>query len=306
MSLEISKIYAVFEFLRSGKSHLKNISAGETECFFYVSNKKHFHVVYFCQRIKKGREKVLKQNFSKKSAIMAKETSALVCSIKSSSPKKSMQPKVLTWNRAEPRPTAEYVDRKFAEPFNIVAPELRVIGGLGPIKCVGKQKQNPPLINRPTQVQKLCHTTTKLLPNFTLTEQLRPVRCRKKKKAKVAETVKRVKFAENLPTPTLSPVPSETKRTFNHQNPFNLDLNALSAYQKQKHNVEEMERRKNYQIIRRTMETKALKEEGPERFKQETREEKFKHEFFKVVETNEDEKSSEFLDGVVCKLWDGG
>jgi hypothetical protein len=46
-----------------------------------------------------------------------------------------------------------------------------------------------------------------------------------------------MKFAKNLPTPTFSPVPSKTKETFNHQNPFNLDLNALSAYQKQEHNA---------------------------------------------------------------------
>jgi hypothetical protein len=73
-----------------------------------------------------------------------------------------------------------------------------------------------------------------------------------------------MKFAENLPTPTFSPVPSKTKETFNHQNPFNLDLNALSAYQKQKHNAGKIERRGIYQIIQRTMATKALETEGAE------------------------------------------
>ena len=212
-------------------------------------------------------------------------SNASVSSKHISTPKKSVLSKLFSWNREKPRPGGEYLDKKFGEPFNVVAPELRVIGGLGPIKCVGKPKQ--PLINRPTQVQKLCHTKTKLLPNFALTEQLRPVKCRKKKKVEIVETAERVKFAENLPTPTLTPVPSETKETFNHKNPFNLDLNALSAYQKQKHNAEKMERRRNYQIIRRTMETKALKTEGAERIKQEARDERFKlPEFFQVLETN--------------------
>lgn len=191
--------------------------------------------------------------------------------------------KLFGWSREKPRPGSEYVDKKFDKPFNEVAPELRVIGGFRQEKCVVKHKRQP-LVNRPTQVQKLCHTTTKLLPNFPLTEQLEPVACRQKTKLSVLEAAEKVKFVENLPSTVSLDVLSETKDSFNHENPFNLDLNALSEYQKQKNYSEEAERRRNYQIIRRTMETKALKTEGIERLKQEARDEKFKlPKFFKVV-----------------------
>lgn len=218
-------------------------------------------------------------------------TTQFECSSKSSftmKKKKSVLSKLFSWNREKPRPSSEYVDKKFDKPFNKVAPELRMIGGLGPIKCVAKQERQP-LINRPTQVQKLSHTTTKLLPNFALTEQLRPVACSDKKKLSVLSAAERVKLVENLPcepsTSSSSSSESGTKAHFNHQNPFNLDLDALSEYQKQKHNAEEKEGRRNYQIIRRTMETKALKTDGAERIVQEARNEKFKlPEFFKVSE----------------------
>lgn len=201
--------------------------------------------------------------------------------------KKSYIPKIFSWSKEKPRKTSEYVEKKFDEPFNKVAPELRVIGGLGQIKCVAKHKQQP-LINRPTQVQKICHTTTKLLPNFPQTEQLMPAACPKKKHLTFLEAVETVKLAENLPSPSFTQSASEQTGTldnFNYENPFNLDLSALSEYQKQKQNVEETERRRNYQMIRRTMETKALKTEGVERLKQEERNEKFKlPEFFNVDE----------------------
>lgn len=133
-----------------------------------------------------------------------------------------------------------------------------------------------------------------MLPNFPLTEQLWPAACLKKKTPSVSEAVERIKLAENLPSPS-TPSSSEhtdgTKEAFNHQNPFKLDLQALSDYQKQKHNAEENQRRRNYQIIRRTMETKALKTEGVEEIKQELRNEKFRlPAFFKVVETSEVEE----------------
>lgn len=202
-----------------------------------------------------------------------------------SSHAKTVFSKWFSWNPAKPRPTSEYVDKKFGEPFNKVAPELRAIGGLGEIKCVVKQKQQP-LINRPTQVKKLCRLT-----NFPLTEQLRPVACPRKTKLSALAAAERVKFAENLPSKHASTRrgKSETKASFNHQNPFNLDLKALSEYQRQKHNAEETERRRNYQIIRRTMETKALKTEGVERILQDERNGKFQlPAFFKVIESNED------------------
>ena len=202
-----------------------------------------------------------------------------------SSTRKSLSSKLFGHNCEKPRPTSEYVDKKYEKPFNKVAPELRMIGGLGDIKCVARHAQRP-LVNRPTQVQQLCHTKTKLSPNFALTEQFLPLECARKKKPGLFEATERVKFAENLPTPSTPLVETKTtKDLFDHQNPFTLDLNALTEYQKQKHNAEEMERRRNYQIIRRTMETKALKTEGAERIKDEARKEKFKlPAFFNISE----------------------
>lgn len=206
------------------------------------------------------------------------------------SPKTSVLPKLFSWNREKPRPTSEYVAKEYDKPFNKVAPELRMIGGLGPMKCV-QQHQTRPLVNRPTQVQKVSHTTSKLLPNFALTETLQSITCTRKTKPGVLEAAERVKFAENLPTsspaPPKDPV-QDIKSSFDHQNPFNLDFDALSEYQKQKHNAEEGERRRNYQIIRRTMETKALKTVGAERIKQQERDDKFKlPAFFNILPDSE-------------------
>jgi hypothetical protein len=283
------EILCRFEFLRD------EITAGGRITHF--EKIKSFHLSNMAEN--KKADKIFFKKFRSKISVPDKTSqpqfsSATICTNNNGSTRqKSVLSKLFSWNREKPRPTGEYVEKKYDEPFNIVAPELRMIGGLGPIRCVGKQKQHP-LINRPTQVQKVCHTKTKLLPNFTLTEQLRPVACREKSKLDVLGAAERVKFAENLPTPSLTPVPSETKEIYNHRNPFNLDLNALSAYQKQKHNAEEMEKRRNYQIIRRTMETKALKTEGVERIKQEARNEKFKlPAFFKVIETNENVESGD-------------
>lgn len=213
----------------------------------------------------------------------------LNCTKSNSTLKKSVISKLFSWNQEKPRRTSEYAEKKYDKPFNKVAPELRVIGGLGQIKCLTKNKQQP-LVNRPTQVQKVCHTTTKLLSSFPLTEQLRPTKCPEKKKLSMVDAVETVKLAENLPSLPSKSLTEEksTKDSFNHENPFNLDLNALSEYQKQKYNAEESERRRNYQIIRRTMETKALKTEGVERLKQEIRDEKYQlPKFFKVFESNE-------------------
>lgn len=212
------------------------------------------------------------------------------------SPKTSVLSKLFSWNREKPRRTSEYVGKDYSKPFNTVAPELRMIGGLGPMKCV-KQHQTRPLVNRPTQVQKVSHTTKKVLPNFPLTETLQPVTCARKTKPEVFEAAERVKFAENLITSSASSPEKqtqETKSSFDHRNPFNLDLSALSEYQKQKHNAEEGERRRNYQIIRRTMETKALKTDGVVRIKQNERDEKFKlPAFFNISGDSEYDKEGD-------------
>lgn len=211
---------------------------------------------------------------------------------------KSVVPKLFKWNREQPRVNSEYLDGDFRESFNKIAPELRIIGGLGQHKCIEKQEQRHRPINRPSFVQKASHTTQKLLPNFSLTAKLNPVACRQEKQPRnVFEHAERVKFADNLPP---SPSSSSTlltnnskgektnkKKIFNHQNPFNLDLSGLSEYQRQKNAAEDVERRKNYQIIRRTMETKKLKTEGKEKIKQQERDEKFQlPELFKVCDAN--------------------
>lgn len=222
---------------------------------------------------KSDKNKVFERSSTEVSSSEPQSSSASKCS----SDKMLVASKLFSWNREKPRRNSEYVEKKYLKPFNKVAPELQMIGGLGEMKCV-RRNERKPLVNRPTQVQKLCHTTTKLLPNFHLTEQLRPIACKKKKILSILEAAEQVKFAENLPMPSNShPNKQEkTKEIFNHQNPFNLDLKASSDDEKQKHNAEEVERRRNYEIIRRTMETKALKTEGAERIKQRARDEKFK------------------------------
>lgn len=275
----------------------KTILAGFVEKFLYLNT-------FLCEKFRPSfdkkmsndKSKLLKKTSSQISvsdrrtdSSLPQVSSALKCSRSTSTLKKSVLSKLFSWNKEKPRQTSEYVEKNYKDPFNRVALELRVIGGLGQIKCVAKHEQQP-LVNRPTQVQKLCHTTTRLHPNFPLTQPLRPTACHRKQKLSAIEATERVKFAENLPTQSSFSLTkqSKTKDSFNHQNPFNLDLNALSEYQKQKYNAEETERRRNYQIIRRTMETKELKTKGVERIKQETRDEKYKlPTFFKVFETIE-------------------
>lgn len=192
----------------------------------------------------------------------------------------SIVPKLFKWNREKPRVNGEYLDGDYTEAFNKIAPELRVIGGLGRMSCI-KKEQRHRSINRPTQVQRVSHTTSKLLPNFPRTAQLRPVVCPQEQQPTSAfEHAERIKFAENLPpspstSPTSEGVKTIKKSFFNHINPFNLDLAGLSEYQRQRSAAKDVETRKNYQTIRRTMETKKLKTEGKERIKQQERDEKF-------------------------------
>lgn len=200
----------------------------------------------------------------------------------------SIVPKLFKWNREKSRVNGEYLDGDYTEAFNEIAPELRVIGGLGRMRCM-KKEQRHRSINRPTQVQKVSHTTTKLLPNFTLTEKLRPVVCpQEQQPTNVFEHAERIKFAENLPpSPSIEGAKTNKTSFFNHKNPFNLDLSGMSEYQRQKSAAEDVERRKNYQIIRRTMETKKLRTEGRERIKQQERDEKLGlPKLFKVGDAN--------------------
>lgn len=200
----------------------------------------------------------------------------------------SIQPKLFKWNHEKPRKTSEYMGGKFNEAHNEIAMELRVIGGLGQIRCVDEDKvqQHRRLINRPTQVQRIAHTKTKLLPNFPLTADLRQLTCPQEQQPKnMLEHVERVKFVENLPPSPAASLKHKTQKSFNHENPFDLDLSGFSEYQRQKSLADDVNRRKNYQIIRRTMETKKLQTEGRERIMQQERDEKFGlPKLFKVCE----------------------
>jgi len=220
------------------------------------------------------------------------QPSSLKCKYSTSNSTKSEPPELFSWNREQVRQNSEYVDKKFSKAFSNIAPELRIIGGLGPIKCINKKKNgHPKLVNRPTQVQKISHTTTKVLPNFNFTEQLKPIVCARTKHMSVDEHVEKVKIADNLPISDESSIRHgiDTMKSFKHENPFNLDLNALSEYQKQRSNAEDAQRRRNSQIIRRTMETKKLKTEGAERIKQEERNEKFRLPAFFRISHDDDE-----------------
>lgn len=216
-----------------------------------------------------------------KDDVISKSSSSSLASLKKTHKNVSILPKLFAWSHEKPRANSEYQDGKFNEAHNEIAPELRVIGGLGQFRCLAKTKvQRQRLINRPTQVQKVTHTRNKLLPNFPLTAELRPVVCPQEQQPNnITEHVERVKFVENLPPSSTSSSllshENNTKKNFNHQNPFNLDLSGLSEYQRQKSAADDVEKRKNFQSIRRTMETKLLKTEGKERIKQQERDEKF-------------------------------
>lgn len=64
--------------------------------------------------------------------------------------------------------------------------------------------------------------------------------------------------------------------SINQCNPFNMDLDAVSKYKRQIKNAKTIQERREYQIIRKTMDTKALKSVGIENLKLENRQEKFK------------------------------
>lgn len=194
---------------------------------------------------------------------------------------------------------SEYLDGNYKKIFNEIAPELRVIGGLGQTRCIKKKKLHQH-VNRPTQVQRVSHTTTKFLPNFHLTSELKNVACLPETKpTNVFEYAERVKFAGNLLSspPSSQPILNETKNyCFNSENPFDLDLTGLSEYQRQICTSEDFERRKNYHIIRRKMETKKLKTEGKERIEQQERDKKFGlPSLFDVIDTSTESGSKKLF-----------
>jgi hypothetical protein len=183
--------------------------------------------------------------------------------------------KLFNWNPELPRLICEYVDGDFSKPFNNVAPELRAIGGLGRARCVKKNRRRV-LVNRPTRVQQVSHTTTKLTANFNITEHSKPVVCEEEKKLSMREHIERVKFAENLLDDEKNSSGAVARTKFNHDNPFNLDLAALNEFQLQRSDAEDVRRQRQFQVLRREMETKRLLTVGAEEILQEERDAKFK------------------------------
>jgi hypothetical protein len=181
------------------------------------------------------------------------------------------------WKPAAIRTVNE--DKKFA------TPELQIIGNLGNSKCITKRqwKRLSSSLRCSDQIQKLLLTRT----NFPLTEQTNVISCPKKKvKKSIFEIIKNVQNPPKMEK--VSSKDDETKGKFNHQNPFNLDLNALSVYQEKKNEIERREKQKHYHIIRRQMQTKALEE----RVIQDMRNEKFSlPKFFQIQTTNEDKQN---------------
>lgn len=134
--------------------------------------------------------------------------------------------------------------------------------------------------------------------NLCLTEPFGSAVCQHEKHKCAREDLMRGKFATNLND-------EQTQmNSLNHQNPFNLNFDPLSERQKQKHSMEEAQRRRNYQIIRRTMETKELKTRGIERIKQENRDEKFKlPPFLKISSFSScSGEKKKFLFFIFCKM----
>lgn len=164
----------------------------------------------------------------------------------------------MDWNGENPRAWNEYQNKRFDLAHNPVGQELKYIGGLGLKKCVNKTTK-PPFVNRPTQVQTICHTKTKLLPEFRFTEQLQPVACPKKVNRSVRQHAERVKFADNLPCRTSALSATETDAKLIATNPFNLDLQTMTEHQERIRDAEDFHRRRDYIMCRRKMDTKHIK-----------------------------------------------
>jgi hypothetical protein len=193
--------------------------------------------------------------------------------------------KSFKWNPEKPRQNSEYLDKKYDKAFNNVGMELKVIGGLGKYRCMRKNYRQP-LINRPTQAQTISHTKTKFLPNFSLTDELKPhVVCEDESMniKSIEKHVEDIQVADNHPK-IQSVEKIGTNNNFNHKNPFNLDLNALTNYQHEMHDAQYLWMRRKNQIIRRKMETLELLKHGTDRIVQEERNEKYQMPKLFVIE----------------------
>lgn len=158
-----------------------------------------------------------------------------------------------------------------------IPPELKIIDDMGNFKCVEKSQKK----NYHSQLQKYFHTKTRLLPEFPLTQQLNVIACPVERIESINSLVEKVVCKGNISSHENAPgqKTNETKAQFNHLNPFNLDLNALSEYQQKKYEREKLENFEHYQTIASERKTKALEIE----VMQEMRNEKFQlPKFFRV------------------------
>lgn len=135
--------------------------------------------------------------------------------------------------------------------------ELKIIDDMGNFKCV---KKSTTMKRRPSQLQRYFHTKTRLLPEFSFTQERRALVCPTEKTPSINSIVAQVACSGNTSSreSAQGQRTDETKAKFNRQNPFNLDLNALSEYQRRKHEREKLENLEHYQTIASKMKTKAL------------------------------------------------
>lgn len=80
-----------------------------------------------------------------------------------------------------------------------------------------------------------------------------------------------------------------------------MDLDGDTKYKRELKNAKTIQERREYQIIRKTMDTKALKSVGIERLKQENRQEKFKIPEFFVINPPKDDLQFNEIDKRNCK-----
>lgn len=179
-------------------------------------------------------------------------------------PSKSIQPDS---NEMDAEMIPEYRDKRFEVLFNSFADELKVL--VGQMRC--KRDQVAPF------VKKFQLMITKVDPESQIS---------------MKEAVEKVRLAENLPSETDS-TDSEDSCDIDYANPFNLDLRALSEYKQKVEKSKEINRKRDYRIFKRKMETKLIKTEKPNELKQQMFAEKFKLPDFFHVEKVLGRKSSE-------------
>ena len=89
--------------------------------------------------------------------------------------------------------------------------------------------------------------------------------------------------------------------SINQCNPFNMDLDAVSKHKREIKNAKTIQERRKYQIMKKTMDTKALKSVDIQRIKNENRQEKFKLPQFFTLNPPKDDLQLIEIDKRNCK-----